>query len=111
MNVLFALVNFGITLGYLFVAVAVLPNIDVRRWWVRWSAIMFFLTCGITHGEMAVYALLNKHHIITLFSAINHTIQVVAVWFFVVGLYLEFVQESHLDSSDVTNSEGVRGPK
>lgn len=99
MNIFFALLNFGITLGYLFVAVAVIPHMALSRMWVRAAAVGFFVTCGITHMEMAVYALLNQHHIFTTFTVVNHSVQVIAVWAFVIGLYLEFIKDAERGSS------------
>lgn len=90
MTVYFAVTNFGITIGYLFIAVAVVPHIAVKRTWVRIAAVLLFLTGGITHGMMAVDALIG-HHPITPLSQVNHTVQVLAVWGFVYGLYRQFV--------------------
>lgn len=94
--ILNTITNLGITLGYLLCAVAVLPYVSVSRWWIKVSGILFFVTCGITHASMGLGSVVGDHSIV-FHSApmiINHIIQVVAVWVFVAGLYLEFVRDA-----------------
>jgi len=91
---LYALLNIGITAGYIFVAFAVAPHFDLKRQWTIVAGMFFFVTCGLTHLEMAYHALLNSHHVtLSNFSLVNHTVQVIAVWAFVTGLYLEYVTD------------------
>jgi len=90
----FAYANLGITLAYLFVGLVVVPYFDVKRNWVKWAGMVFFITCGLTHLEMAHHALFGaEHHPLTWFTITNHTVQVVATWIFVIGMYLEFVSD------------------
>lgn len=85
--------NFGIALSYLFVAVAVLPYSELKRAWIRWSGVGFFITCGFTHTAMGLGSLMGDHHLLfeSGFMLVNHVLQLVATWIFVVGLYIEFV--------------------
>jgi len=98
MTVMYALFNLAITAGYIFVGVTVAPSFDLKRNWAKVGGIVFFITCGLTHLEMAFYALSSQvahsaHLGISFFSFANHFIQVIAVWTFVVGLYLEYVAD------------------
>ena len=94
MGIAFGVFNAGITLGYFFVAVVVLPHIAVRRRWVRVAAVLFFVTCGITHADMAVHGLYDYWPAgVEMHAFVTHAVQVVSVWAFVIGIYLEFVSD------------------
>lgn len=100
MTALNIITNFGIALSYLFVAVAVLPHTYINREWIRWSGMAFFLTCGLTHTAMGLGAALGDHHLLfeSGFMLVNHSIQLIATWIFVVGLYIEFVRDPQQDA-------------
>ncbi len=93
---LFALENFTITAGYLFVAARVAPlflrKVGVGYWSTRIGGIGFFLLCGLTHlqhGLMALFGGSGKDMAAEPVSHLIHAPQAVAVWMFVIGLYLE----------------------
>lgn len=90
---LFAFANLGIASGYLFITLAVAPHFTVRLARTRYGGMLFFLTCGLTHLEFAwhtfdgagiPFAELTSWHMMVI-----HVVQVVAVWLFVTGLYIE----------------------
>ncbi len=90
----FVLVNITITLGYLYLAIVVLPAIPVSLKRTKIGGVGFFLLCGLTHTDMALSALLHEHMSIgemaTSWQALAiHVPQAVCVWMFVTGLYLE----------------------
>lgn len=104
-HIAYALLNAGITAGYVFVGIAVAPSFDLKRNWAKWAGMLFFITCGITHLEMAYYSLWmgSIHAGVTLFSFANHLVQVVAVWSFVIGLYLEYVTDKRETDKESLN--------
>ena len=90
MSIYLAVLNFAIMVGYLVVAVGLLPYLQVRRRWLKVAVVTIFVTCSLTHGEMAVVALLGEH-ITTPFTVVNHSTQALSVWVAIVGFHLEYV--------------------
>lgn len=94
MKFLFTAANVGIFSGYLFLAFFVIPALKVRLIRTKIGGILFFLTCGLTHAELAAHAGSDSPLIFTSFHMMAiHMVQLVAVWLFVSGLYQEFVKE------------------
>lgn len=95
--IIFVLANLGIFFGYVFLAAFVVPKVTVSLIRTRIGGVVFFLTCGLTHLELVYHVLfvpdlpvrqvLLSPHMIVL-----HGVQVIAVWAFVTGLYIEFVR-------------------
>lgn len=93
----FAIENLVITAGYVFMAVKVAPlfmrKFGVRYWATKAGGIGFFLLCGLTHADMARAALfgggMGHDMAAELHMHLIHGPQAVAVWMFVVGLYVE----------------------
>ncbi len=73
-----AIANFAIVAGYVLVPVFWLPNLPLTKP-VMLAAVVFFLTCAITHLSMA----LGFTH--SLAMTVNHVVQAVAVFAFVIG--------------------------
>lgn len=103
-EVAFVLSNLGIFSGYLFIAFVLVPGFTVQHWFTKVGGFFFFLTCGFTHLELAVHTWwdgglplseMTSWHMLT-----NHAVQVVAVWMFIVGLYVEFVRPQRREVSD-----------
>ena len=90
----FIVANLGITIGYLFLAVRILPAMNPTTWQRKVGGFLFFFTCGLTHAFMALMALYHIHWHDTLpwWFWLNHIVQFVAVWVFIWGLYIEFVE-------------------
>lgn len=90
---LFVVANIGIFAGYIFAATAVAPRLMVRLRRTQIGGAMFFLTCGLTHLELAVHAATRVQMGTPEFSSWHmvmiHTVQVVAVWAFLTGVYKE----------------------
>ncbi len=89
------LFNLGIVAGYLAVPATALRLIPMRPP-VRAAGVVFFLTCAATHVYMALGP--GSHHGGTTnnwswFMLLNHAVQAVAVWGFVLGL-AEAVREA-----------------
>jgi hypothetical protein len=86
----FAAGNFIISAGYLTIVMTVAPYFKVDAD-AKLGAIIFFLTCSMTHVEMGVHTLadsnglslddLTSWHMLAI-----HTVQPVALWRFVFGL-------------------------
>lgn len=94
MSIAYGIFNLGIALSYLVIAMTVLPHINVNRFWVTVSAILFFATCAFTHADMAAHSFYNRWpEYPEMHAFINHAVQVVAAWAFMVGLYLEVVKD------------------
>lgn len=95
MPLVFVLVNLGIVAGYMFLAGVVVPRTNAQLRSTRWGGVVFFLTCGLTHLELAVHAAADQPITLADFESWHmlavHVVQVIAVWFFVIGLYREFV--------------------
>lgn len=96
LRVIFILANLAITSGYLFIAAFIAPNFKVRLLRTRIGGALFFLTCGLTHLEMALHAAFEPDRPFSeMFTSwhmfVIHTVQAASVWSFVTGLYREFV--------------------
>ena len=93
---LFVLSNIFIVCGYFFVGLRIVPNTGVNMLRTKIGGILFFITCGITHMEMAWHAFTGEgftiEHMISFPMVINHMVQALSVWMFVTGLYIEFVK-------------------
>lgn len=86
--ILSTLFNMTIVAGYLAVPLTVLRLIPMKRN-VRMAGVMFFLTCAVTHIYMAIGPPAGHHSDATpdaVIMLINHFVQAVAVWAFVLGL-------------------------
>lgn len=92
----FIAANFGIFLGYLFVAYKVAPYFQINSLKTKISGVVFFITCGLTHLEFVLHTLSGEgftvQDLVSAHMIIIHLVQVVAVWFFVTGLYNEFIR-------------------
>lgn len=95
-EVVFGVSNIGIFLGYVFVGLIVVPHFPVRLAQTKIGGFFFFMSCGLTHLELAIHAFLRggldypsmlSWHMLTI-----HAVQVLSVWVFVWGLYQEFVK-------------------
>lgn len=95
-GVLFLVENLGIFAGYVFLAAVVVPRVTVRLHRTRVGGILFFFTCGLTHLEQALHYLyageVFRDFATSWHMLLIHTVQVVSVWMFVTGLYLELVR-------------------
>jgi hypothetical protein len=112
---LFALENLAICAGYVFVAFVVAPlfmrKVGVRYRTTRVGGIGFFLLCGLTHGDMAFEALFATAHEPMAAQWWMHAIhgpQAVAVWAFVIGLYLELTD---VDWTPRTGGDRIPAPR
>lgn len=103
MRFIFIVANTAIALGYMFVAVFVAPNFGIRLTRTKIGGVLFFVTCGLTHLELALHTLmrepltiaeLTSWHMLTI-----HVVQAFSIWFFVTGLWQEFI----LPKRDVPN--------
>lgn len=97
---LFVVANMGIFAGYVFAATAVAPRLLVRLRRTKVGGIIFFLTCGLTHLELAVHAATHVDIDTPEFTSPHmvaiHLVQVVAVWMFLTGIYRELTIDSAL---------------
>lgn len=94
---LFAISNIGITLGYVFLAAVVVPRATVRLNRTRIGGIGFFLLCGLHHLENVAHVLFEPeeptdHTMLSLHMLVIDIPQMIFVWLFVTGLYLEMVR-------------------
>lgn len=92
----FAVENASITAGYVFVALVVAPlfmrRVGVAFWWTKVGAVGFFVLCGLTHADMAGAAMFmadDAPMATQWWMQAVHALQAVAVWMFVIGLYVE----------------------
>jgi hypothetical protein len=94
---LFVLSNIGITAGYIFLALGVLPRVTVHLTRTKVGGVGFFLLCGLHHLDNVFHYLFQgKQHVEHVFTE-WHMIaidvpQFVCVWLFVTGLYIELVR-------------------
>lgn len=89
--------NIGIVLGYLFLALYVVPKATVKLRRTKFGGIGFFVTCAMTHFDQALHTWINpdeayRHIASEWHMLLIHGAQVVFVWLFVTGLYLEYVR-------------------
>lgn len=90
----FFVANIAIFLGYLFVAVFVMPHFPVKLLKTKIGGVVFFVTCGLTHIEHALHTFgggeYERGDLLSWHMLVIHVIQAISVWFFVTGLYEEF---------------------
>lgn len=86
--------NFGIFLGYCFIAGVVVPAMPITLLATKVGGFFFFVTCGFTHLELAAHTLFTpgETDLTSWHMVVNHSVQVVAVWLFIWGLFQEFVR-------------------
>lgn len=89
--------NVGIMLGYMYVGAFVAPHFKLDERDTKIAGTLFFVTCGLTHLEMALHAWLTPEEsflesmVTSWHGVLNHGVQVIAIWLFVTGLYRQFV--------------------
>lgn len=92
----FVLANLGIVVGYTFLAVAVVPRAAARLRRTKIGGVVFFFTCALTHLELAIHAAFSGgvtlDELLSWHMAVIHLVQVISVWAFVTGLYIENVR-------------------
>ena len=86
----FALTNFGIMGGYLYVVIFVAPYFKVDND-TKLAAAVFFATCATTHLELAMHTLVTDNgfdldDLTSVHMMVIHSVQVIAIWKFVLGL-------------------------
>lgn len=90
----FFLSNVGIFLGYIFVAIFVMPHFPVSLLRTKIGGVVFFVSCGLTHIEHAIHTFdggsYGRGDLLSWHMILIHVAQAVSVWFFVTGLYEEF---------------------
>jgi hypothetical protein len=92
---LFVAANLAITAGYFLLAFAVVPQVRIQLLRTKIGGIGFFLTCGLTHANMALQSVINHDHMSMAEMAVQwhmlaiHIPQAVAVWLFVTGIFIE----------------------
>lgn len=96
-EILSVIANVGITLGYVFLAAFVVPRITLRLWRTRLGGVGFFLLCGLHHLDNAAHLVLDPHAMVEHMMLNNFMLlidvpQVICVWLFVSGLYVEVAQ-------------------
>ena len=94
---LFIVSNLGITAGYVFLAVMVVPRATIRMTRTRIGGIGFFLLCGLHHLENVFHLVLAPDaKVIDVFTDLHMLLidvpQAICVWSFVTGLYLEMTR-------------------
>lgn len=93
MRFLFSLLNIGIFSGYLFVAIFIMPALSVQMKRTKIGGPLFFLTCGLTHLDLAIHSWTQTPMDYTSLHALGiHIPQFIAVYMFFSGIYLEFVK-------------------
>lgn len=90
----FILANITITAGYAFVALMIVPKIQLTLRRTKIGGIGFFGLCGATHLHMAFTSVFHPHQtfgeMATSWPMLAiHIPQAVCVWVFVTGLYIE----------------------
>lgn len=94
---LFVVSNLGITAGYIFLALFVLPRVTVHLVRTKVGGIGFFLLCGLHHLDNTFHLLyqtdLAVGHVFLEWHMLAIDIpQFICVWLFVTGLYVELVK-------------------
>ena len=89
--------NVGIMIGYVFLAAFVVPRATVHLRRTRIGGIGFFITCGLHHLENVAHLLIDGSMPVGRAMTSVHMLlidipQLVFVWMFVTGLYLEAVR-------------------
>lgn len=90
----FIMANLAITLGYAFVALRIVPQMQVSLLRTKIGGVGFFGLCGATHLGMVYNALFEAKMTFAVMSSTwpmvaIHLPQAVCVWLFVTGLYIE----------------------
>lgn len=115
---LFVASNVVIVLGYMFLALFVVPRVTVHLNRTKIGGVVFFATCGLHHLENIFHVLYqpleaNRDTLTALHMLLIDVPQALAVWLFVSGLYLEVVRwgpwatpqaESEGPAEDITQS-------
>lgn len=108
--VIFVLSNLAIASGYIYAASAVVPQMKARRWQTKVGGILFFLTCGLTHLELALHAAAETAGGLSDFESWHmiaiHLVQACAVWLFLTSLYRELVEGTIGDPFQLVVKEG-----
>jgi hypothetical protein len=91
---LFVMANIVITGGYAFVALKIVPKINITLLRTKIGGVGFFALCGATHLHMAYSSLFETdmsfgHMATSWLSLAIHLPQAIFVWMFVTGLYIE----------------------
>ncbi len=94
---LFVASNLAIVVGYVFLAVYVIPRVTVRLKRTKIGGVGFFLLCGLHHLDNVLHVLLQpnanvRHSMLELHMLLIDVPQAVCVWLFVTGLYVELVR-------------------
>lgn len=112
---LFIISNLAILFGYLFLSIHIAPKIAVKLRRTKVGAVLFFLTCGITHAELMAHAITDQldlePHMLGPVGLTVHVIQAFAVWLFVSGLYSEFVRHGTWPVSVAPQKGCIHGGK
>lgn len=113
----YVLSNVAILGGYLFMGCFVAPRVKVAFMATKIGGALFFILCGLTHLSLSYYTLYrgpDGHGMAEAGMASSpamvllHAAQAVAVWVFVVGLYVELGRFGGL-GSDV--KPGIPAPR
>lgn len=112
-ELLFVVSNFTIFLGYVFLAVFVVPMASVRLWTTRLGGMAFFLFCGLHHLENVMHLVYSPDERVSdVYTTIHMLLidipQAVAVWVFVIGLYLEAVRWGPWSAGHIYTGEDRR---
>ncbi len=91
---LFVIANLIITMGYVYLALTIVPKLRVSLLRTKIGGVGFFVLCGLTHSDMAFMALFHPHMsmgdmAVSWHGLAIHIPQALCVWLFVTGLYIE----------------------
>ena len=90
------LANLGIVAGYLIIPFTALRLVPMKLR-TRLAGVLFFVTCATTHAFMAFAGEHGAQGAVFWLMLINHVVQAIAVWVFVLGL-----------ASEIRDAVGVR---
>lgn len=90
MTAVFTVANLAITIGYLAMPFLVLRYLPLARIVLFWGAV-FFLGCAGTHLGMAALI----HTEVGLFWTVEHVIQAIGTWGFIVSFHTMLRAASH----------------
>lgn len=90
------LANLGIVAGYLLVPLTALRLLPMSTS-TRVAGIVFFVTCATTHAFMAFAGDHGARGTVFWIMLVNHVVQAIAVWVFVLGL-----------ASEIRHAVGIR---
>lgn len=109
-RLIFILANWGITTGYILLAVKVMPRARPTLKRTRYGGFGFFLLCSLTHAEMGYGALrgdgLTLAHMLSWHMMVIHVLQLVSIWAFVSGLYIEYGRAA-FDGPQLSGRDGA----